>query len=195
MTQNLWQARKLLPGISEGEFTPWEIESHNLKFIKPNVEEKEDDQNYSKKLIQEKLKELRVECFQLIAEGTEDPFAALCNQPRLDRLNKRIRDYQYRLRPVSGHGPGSIGPDDVQLAKQSHIQDFYTLGKLRRQGKDLVGKCPFHSPDKHPSFTIYEDGRRFKCFSCGASGDTIDFYCKLNNLKFIEGVKFILNLK
>jgi DNA primase len=45
---------------------------------------------------------------------------------------------------------------------------------LRPAGKEWVACCPFHS-DRSPSFTIFDGGRRFHCFGCGASGDVLDF--------------------
>lgn len=48
------------------------------------------------------------------------------------------------------------------------------LVHLRPSGGELTGCCPFHR-DQTPSFTIYDGGRRFKCFGCGAGGDVLDF--------------------
>lgn len=48
------------------------------------------------------------------------------------------------------------------------------LVRLRPSGGELTGCCPFHR-DRTPSFTIYDGGRRFKCFGCGAGGDVLDF--------------------
>ena len=110
-----------------------------------------------------------------------------------EKLGRRIRDYTYRLRPVHANSNTQIGPSEILRAKESHIQDYFGNGKLRRQGKDLVGLCPFHQ-DKHPSFTIYDQGRKFKCFSCGCNGDTIDFVSKTRNLKFPQAVKYILKI-
>jgi P4 family phage/plasmid primase-like protien len=37
--------------------------------------------------------------------------------------------------------------------------------------------CPLGThEDKNPSFSIYDNGKRFKCFSCGKQGDAIDLY-------------------
>jgi hypothetical protein len=45
---------------------------------------------------------------------------------------------------------------------------------LKRVGKtEWVGRCPFHQPDNHPSFTVYEgrDGTgQVHCHSCQAGG-------------------------
>lgn len=50
--------------------------------------------------------------------------------------------------------------------------------KLRRAGNELVGRCPFH-PDRSPSFTVFDAGRRFHCFGCSADGDVFDFVQRL----------------
>jgi DNA primase len=46
--------------------------------------------------------------------------------------------------------------------------------KLYRAGNEWKACCPFHN-EKTPSFTIFDAGRRFQCFGCGASGDVLDF--------------------
>lgn len=43
------------------------------------------------------------------------------------------------------------------------------LVPLKRSGAEWTACCPFHR-DRSPSFTIYDGGRRFKCFGCGAGG-------------------------
>jgi len=53
--------------------------------------------------------------------------------------------------------------------------------QVRRAGQSWVGKCPFHE-DKTPSFTIR--GGRFRCFGCGAHGDSIDFIRALKDFSF-----------
>jgi len=41
-----------------------------------------------------------------------------------------------------------------------------------RRGKNIV--CQFHNDDK-PSFSVYDNGTRWKCFGCGKSGDVLEF--------------------
>lgn len=48
------------------------------------------------------------------------------------------------------------------------------LVPLKTVGKEWMGCCPFHA-DRSPSFTIFDCGKRFHCFGCGASGDVLDF--------------------
>jgi len=46
--------------------------------------------------------------------------------------------------------------------------------KLKRQGADFVGLCPFHE-EKTPSFHVTPSKNLFHCFGCGAAGSVIDF--------------------
>lgn len=48
-------------------------------------------------------------------------------------------------------------------------------------------QCPFHS-EKTASLGIYQNGRRWKCFGCGAGGDVISFAQRLFGLSFAQAV-------
>lgn len=61
---------------------------------------------------------------------------------------------------------------------------------LKRSGKNLVGLCPFHS-EKSPSFNIYPDNGSFYCFGCGAGGDVITFVRRIENLDYMEAIRFL----
>ena len=50
--------------------------------------------------------------------------------------------------------------------------------------------CPFHD-DRHPSLRF--KGNRFKCFSCGESGDVIDLVQRYLNIGFKEAVEWMYN--
>lgn len=62
---------------------------------------------------------------------------------------------------------------------------------LKRRGKNLVGLCPFHN-EKTPSFNIYPDNGSFYCFGCSTGGDIITFIMKIENLDYIEAVRFLV---
>ncbi len=53
--------------------------------------------------------------------------------------------------------------------------------KLTRAGNEMKACCPFHG-EKTPSFTIFDGGRRYHCFGCGASGDVLDFVQALHGV-------------
>jgi DNA primase len=61
---------------------------------------------------------------------------------------------------------------------------------LKRSGKNMVGLCPFHS-EKSPSFNIYPDNGSFYCFGCGAGGDVITFVRRIENLDYMEAIRFL----
>ncbi len=61
---------------------------------------------------------------------------------------------------------------------------------VKRRGKNLTGLCPFHN-EKTPSFTVYPTNGSFYCFGCGTGGDVITFIMKIENLDYIEAVKYL----
>ena len=61
---------------------------------------------------------------------------------------------------------------------------------LRHSGKNLLGLCPFHN-EKTPSFNIFPENGSFYCFGCGAGGDVITFIRRIENLDYMEAVRFL----
>ena len=61
---------------------------------------------------------------------------------------------------------------------------------LRRQGRTSKCLCPFHS-EKTASMVIYHENQSFYCFGCGAGGDVISFIMRIENLSYIEAVRFL----
>lgn len=64
---------------------------------------------------------------------------------------------------------------------------------LKRQGREFVGLCPFHS-EKSPSFAVCPDKGFYHCFGCGAHGDAIAYVMQAHGLTFVEAVRNILQL-
>lgn len=52
---------------------------------------------------------------------------------------------------------------------------------LKLRGSRYLGLCPFHE-DRNPSFSVFPDSGRYKCFSCGESGDVIDFVARIEGI-------------
>ncbi len=61
---------------------------------------------------------------------------------------------------------------------------------LKRRGRNMVGLCPFHG-EKTPSFNVYTENGSFYCFGCGVGGDVITFIMKIENLDYVDAVKFL----
>jgi DNA primase len=78
-----------------------------------------------------------------------------------------------------------LHPDTIDQVKQRvDIVDVVSEHVvLRKQGKDLVGLCPFHD-DQSPSFTVSPGKQFYYCFSCGAGGNGIKFLMELGKRSF-----------
>ncbi len=61
---------------------------------------------------------------------------------------------------------------------------------LKRRGRNMVGLCPFHG-EKTPSFNVYTENGSFYCFGCGVGGDVISFIMKIENLDYVDAVKYL----
>jgi DNA primase len=60
--------------------------------------------------------------------------------------------------------------------------------ELKKSGRSYKGLCPFHQ-EKSPSFYVWADTRRFKCFGCQAGGDAISFVQRLLGKPFVDTVR------
>lgn len=72
---------------------------------------------------------------------------------------------------------------DIETVVSSYVQ-------LKKRGRISVGLCPFHS-EKTGSFTVYPDSQSFYCFGCGAGGDVVGFIRRIENLEYVEAIKFL----
>ncbi len=62
--------------------------------------------------------------------------------------------------------------------------------KLKRNGNHHIGLCPFHK-EKTPSFHVSQDKQLYHCFGCGVGGNLFDFVMKMENLDFVDALKFL----
>ena len=83
-------------------------------------------------------------------------------------------------------------PLDLEAIKRENPlpQVVGAVAKLHRAGNEWKACCPLHC-DKTPSFTIFDGGRRFKCFGCGASGDVLDFAQLYYGVEFREAARML----
>ncbi len=78
-----------------------------------------------------------------------------------------------------------------ELRIRTDINDLIgSYVQLKRSGRNLSGLCPFHS-ERSPSFVVYNDTQSFYCFGCGAGGDIITFTKMIENLDYVEALKFL----
>jgi DNA primase len=77
-------------------------------------------------------------------------------------------------------------PETVIEEIRARIDPVEVIGRrleLRRTGTSFSARCPFHA-DRTPSFRVYPDSKRFKCFGCGARGDAFEFLRRLEGKDF-----------
>lgn len=78
-----------------------------------------------------------------------------------------------------------------ELKHRSDIVDVVSsYVSLKKSGRTLMGLCPFHN-EKSPSFSVSAENGYFHCFGCGAGGDVITFIKRIENLDYIDAVKFL----
>lgn len=61
---------------------------------------------------------------------------------------------------------------------------------LKRSGSGMVGLCPFHK-EKTPSFHVSPDRQLYYCFGCNAGGNIVEFVKNIENLDFVESIRFL----
>ena len=76
-----------------------------------------------------------------------------------------------------------LAKNDIEGVVSSYVS-------VKRRGRNLVGLCPFHG-EKTPSFTVYPETSSFYCFGCGAGGDVITFIKRIENLDYLDAVRFL----
>ncbi len=81
--------------------------------------------------------------------------------------------------------------DLIAEAKSVSILDIIAARvKLKRNGREYIGNCPFHS-DSSPSFYVVPSKRFYHCFGCQAHGSAIDFMMAFDQVDFIEACRRI----
>jgi DNA primase len=82
-----------------------------------------------------------------------------------------------------------LHPDTIEQVKQAAdiVEIVSEHVVLRKQGRDLVGSCPFHE-DRSPSFSVSASKQFYYCFGCGAGGNAIKFLMELGKRSFSEVV-------
>ena len=78
-----------------------------------------------------------------------------------------------------------------ELKSRTDIVDVVSsYVNLKKAGRNMVGLCPFHN-EKTPSFNVSRENAFFHCFGCGVGGDVITFIKRIENLDYVDAVKFL----
>jgi len=62
--------------------------------------------------------------------------------------------------------------------------------ELKKRGTSLIGLCPFHH-EKTPSFNVSVSKGIYKCFGCGAGGDSVKFVMEHEKYTYPEALKYL----
>ncbi|MFD2742954.1 MULTISPECIES: DNA primase [Sphingobacterium] len=63
---------------------------------------------------------------------------------------------------------------------------------LKKRGTSLIGNCPFHD-EKTPSFNVSVAKGIYKCFGCGAGGDSLKFVMEIEKFSYPEAIRYLAN--
>ena len=80
---------------------------------------------------------------------------------------------------------------DKLRARAMLVEVVGRVVRLKKQGKELAGLCPFHA-EKTPSFTVSPGKGLYFCFGCSAGGDAIQFVKATEGLDFMGAMPRIL---
>lgn len=78
-----------------------------------------------------------------------------------------------------------------ELKSKTDIVDVISsYVSLKKAGRNMLGLCPFHN-EKTPSFTVFTDKNNFHCFGCRVGGDVFTFIRRIENLDYVDAIKFL----
>ena len=144
--------------------------------------------------------QFRLSCYRTLLRETKDhlnkmlAFRASTNEVTLgfldgieEKYEEEISRYKFKIKMYKPRKEGEktnfLSHQDIEIAKSIPIKNFI---KVNRQRK---ANCLFHD-DKNASMHDY--GTSFYCFSCQASGSTVDIIMKLHNKTFKDAVLFLV---
>lgn len=81
--------------------------------------------------------------------------------------------------------------DSEEIRNVYPIQFAWLDEGFHKPGSWKSCRSPFRE-DRHPSFSIFDEGRRWKDHGTDESGDVFDFVCKANHCDFREARELIL---
>lgn len=79
---------------------------------------------------------------------------------------------------------------DEVLAQNDIVDVVSEYVRLEKKGNYLFGLCPFHS-EKTASFSVTPSKQIFYCYSCQKGGNALHFVMEVENLRFIDALKFL----
>jgi len=87
--------------------------------------------------------------------------------------------------------PSSAPRDDLKERVRDAVDIVDVVGSyiaLRRQGKAMVGLCPWHD-DSRPSMQVNPERQTYRCWVCDIGGDVFNFLMRMEKLEFREALE------
>ena len=107
------------------------------------------------------------------------------------RAHGRVSDDPAPGRPAGARS--SLGIDVAALKRRHPIAGVvagYGIA-LRRSGKSLLARCPFHADGGRPNLVLFPTTDSFFCFRCHVGGDAITFVRRIAGAGFLDAVAIL----
>lgn len=163
--------------------------------IEEKIKEWEENMTEIRKVIKEKLRIIKTSNADEFSKWFCKEFLRLQYGKDLLEIKGHIRRLKQLLRRIKNQGqkPPLITLESKQRALSVPIASVVNV-QLRKRGSKLVGLCPLHS-ETHPSFFVYPESNRFKCYGCNQGGDVIDFVKLAHGYSFKKAVTYLCQNK
>ena len=124
---------------------------------------------------------------QMTMPGDERRFDTAAPQPpTVPMTGRSIAPLAPRSGPVSWPDGDDIKERVRDATDIADLVSSYIT--LRRQGKNLVGLCPWHD-DSKPSFNVNPERQTFRCWVCDIGGDVYSFLMRMEKIEFREALE------
>lgn len=89
-------------------------------------------------------------------------------------------------------GGNIFSDEDIRKIREANdlVELFAERSVMRQRGKDFWCCCPFHQ-EKTPSCKVDSVSQTWHCFGCGEGGDIISYVRKLDDVDFVDAVRFL----
>ena len=89
-------------------------------------------------------------------------------------------------------GGNIFSDEDIRKVREANdlVELFAERSVMRQRGKDFWCCCPFHQ-EKTPSCKVDSVSQTWHCFGCGEGGDIISYVRKLDDVDFVDAVRFL----
>jgi len=121
------------------------------------------------------LKQVAKRYFSIQAHNEKYPEFSL----DLPNIKKAQNDYDWHLK---------LNEDNQKLDIEG-VKVNRKVGEFVKITREFVS-CPFHR-ERTPSLKVNKEETLWHCFGCGEGGSVIDLVMKLNNMSFVEAVKYL----